>query len=86
MLKSKLYELVKKNKPEPQYVCDRMALEQGFVVVRLPPYHCIFNPIELIWAWINGKVAKENETFKIADLMPLALLQQTSGAAHVSTA
>ena len=27
MLKSELYELVKKNKPEPQYVCDRMALE-----------------------------------------------------------
>ena len=27
MLKSELYELVKKNKPEPQYVCDRMTLE-----------------------------------------------------------
>ena len=27
MLKSELYELMKKNKPEPQYVCDRMALE-----------------------------------------------------------
>ena len=50
MLKSGLYELVKKNKPEPQYVCDRMALEQGFGVARLPPYYCIFNPIELIWA------------------------------------
>ena len=64
MLKSELHELVKKNKPEPQYVCHRMALEQGFVVLRLPPYHCIFNPIELIWDWIKGKVAKENKTFK----------------------
>ncbi len=47
MLKTELYDLVKKHKPEAEYVCDRMALEQGFIVVRLPPYHCIFNPIEL---------------------------------------
>ena len=71
MLKSDLYELVKKNKPEPQYVCNRMALEQGFGVVRLPSYHCIFNPIELIWAWIKGKVAREYKTFKKADVMAL---------------
>ena len=69
MLKSELFELVKKNKPGPQNVCNCMALKEGFVVVHLPPYHCIFNPIELIWAWIKGKVAKENKTFKIADIM-----------------
>ena len=56
----------KKNKLEPKYVCSRMALEQGFVIVRLPPYHCIFNPINLIWAWIKQEVA--NKTFKIAVL------------------
>ena len=50
-----------------------MALEQGFVVVRLLPYHCVFNPIKMIniWAWIKGKVAKENKTFKISDVMAL---------------
>lgn len=26
-----------------------MALEHGHRVLRLPPYHCIFNPIEKIW-------------------------------------
>lgn len=26
-----------------------MALEHGHTVLRLPPYHCIFNPIEKIW-------------------------------------
>ena len=71
MLKSEVYELVKNNNPEPEYICDRMVLEQGFVVVRLPPYHGIFNPIELIWAWIKGKMAKEKRTFKIADVMTL---------------
>lgn len=26
-----------------------MALLHGHEVLRLPPYHCIFNPIEMIW-------------------------------------
>ena len=34
MLKSELYELVKKNNPEPGYICDFMVLEEGFVVVK----------------------------------------------------
>ena len=33
VLKSELYKLVKKNKSKLQYDCDRMALEQGFVVI-----------------------------------------------------
>ena len=69
MLKNELYDLVKKNKPEPEYVCERMALEKGFGVVHLPPYHCIFNSIELIW--IKQNVAKENKTFKIANVFTL---------------
>ena len=68
MLKAELYELVKKNKPAAQYICDELAKTKGFDVLRLPPYHCIFNPIELIWAWVKGKVAKDNKTYKIADV------------------
>ncbi|XP_066969265.1 uncharacterized protein [Macrobrachium rosenbergii] len=30
------------------YVIDRMARDNGHQVVRLPPYHCEYNPIELI--------------------------------------
>ena len=71
LLKSELYNLVKKHKPDPEYVCDRMTLEQGFVVVILPPYHCILNPIELVWACIKGRVTKENKTFKRKDVMAL---------------
>lgn len=32
--------------------------EHGHTVVRLPPYHCDLNPIELIWA--QKKVAASN--------------------------
>ena len=71
MLKAELYSIIKQNKCAPVYVCDELALQQGFCVVRLPPYHCVFNPIELMWAWIKEQVAKRNTTFKIADVKEL---------------
>ncbi|XP_040071785.1 uncharacterized protein LOC120844203 [Ixodes scapularis] len=33
-------------------------------VLRLPPYHCELNPIELIWARVKREVASKNITFK----------------------
>lgn len=33
-----------RNKPQKKY-----EFQYGHEVLRLPPYHCIFNPIELIW-------------------------------------
>lgn len=40
-------------------------------MLRLPPYHCELNPIELIWAQIKGDVASRNTTFKMVDLKNL---------------
>ena len=35
-------------------------------VLKLPPYVSFaFNPIELIWAFLKGRVAKKNEQFKV---------------------
>ena len=59
MLKIELYQLIKLHKPAPKYVNDDMALEHGFVVVHLPPYHCVLNPFELILAWVKTTVAKK---------------------------
>lgn len=33
---------------EKSYLLDELALEKGHEVIRLPPYHCQYNPIELI--------------------------------------
>ena len=41
------------------------------MVLRLPPYQCVFNPIELLWAWIKGEFGKCDKTFKIADVREL---------------
>ncbi|PSN42730.1 hypothetical protein C0J52_13606 [Blattella germanica] len=48
-----------------------MAKVQGHDVVRLPPYHCDFNAIELIWAQIKADVAKHNLSFKSGNVKTL---------------
>jgi transposase len=48
-LKCKLLEISKKYPLTKEYVIDNSALQFGHVVSRLPPYHCQFNPIEMVW-------------------------------------
>ncbi|XP_045105636.1 uncharacterized protein LOC123501111 [Portunus trituberculatus] len=57
---------------DTNYVVDKMASDNGHKVVRLPPYHYQYNPIELIWGQVKDcpYVAKIN-TFKLASLKPL---------------
>lgn len=55
MLKTELLSLIKQFKPlKPRYVRDELADEHGHKIMRLPPYHCQYNAIELIWAQIKG--------------------------------
>ena len=51
---------------------DQLANEMGHTVVRLPPYRCQYNPIELIWAQVKRYVANKNTTFRLADIEQLA--------------
>lgn len=62
---------MRQHRPEKIYRLDQMALEHGHEVVRLPPYHCQYNPIELVWAQVKNEVATKNNTFKIADVEKL---------------
>lgn len=67
MTKGKLLELVNCNKPvAPLYHIDEMAKKYGHEVIRLPPYHCHFNPIEVIWSHVKGYVAANNKKFTIS--------------------
>jgi hypothetical protein len=49
--KKELWELIRpfRNNSNKIYVIDQLLREQGHEVLRLPPYHCQFNPIELAW-------------------------------------
>ncbi|XP_063623022.1 uncharacterized protein LOC134795119 [Cydia splendana] len=55
-----LLVIVRKNKPDPKYEIDELLKAHGHTVMRLPPYHCDFNPIEMIWGIVKNKVASKN--------------------------
>jgi transposase len=50
------------------YELDQLANERGHQVIRLPPYHCHYNPIEMVWAQVKREVAKKNKTFTMAEV------------------
>ena len=54
-------------------ISGHVTLEQGFLIICLAPYHCIFHAIELIWTLVKGKVAELNQTFKIHDVQTLKI-------------
>ena len=63
---------MKQYKGEPRYLIDQVTRAAGHTAVRLPPYHCDLNPIEMIWAQLKQYVAANNVTFKLPDVLRLA--------------
>lgn len=64
-LKKELLEEVSKVKHlYTSYVVDEKAKDNGFTVLRLPPYHCELNPIELVWSQVKRHVGMNNTKFK----------------------
>ncbi|KAJ8912219.1 hypothetical protein NQ315_009043 [Exocentrus adspersus] len=58
MVRTELLNLVKIHKEKfNSYVTDEMAQNDNKIVLRLPPYHCELNPVELIWAQIKNEMA-----------------------------
>lgn len=45
----------------------------GHKVLRLPPYHPDFNPIENIWAQVKGHVSKFNVSMNLTEVKRLLL-------------
>lgn len=69
LIKLELLELVKKIKPRrPEYILDKEAERQGYRVLRLPPYHCEYNPIEMVWAWLKSYVKERNNSYRLKDV------------------
>ncbi|EFA12640.1 hypothetical protein TcasGA2_TC004166 [Tribolium castaneum] len=48
--KQELLATAKSNKQNINYKVDKLVEEHGHKVLRLPPYHCHYNPIEQVWA------------------------------------
>jgi hypothetical protein len=60
-------------KPEPVHKIDEFLRGKGHDVLRLPPYHCEFNPTEMVWGDVEGYVGRENNTFKTNDVKDLII-------------
>lgn len=73
-IKPKLLDLVRKLKlAVEKYVVDEVAKAENRIVLRLPPYHCELNPIELAWFKVKGYVKNRNTTFKLNNVKQLLI-------------
>ncbi|KAJ4448601.1 hypothetical protein ANN_28369 [Periplaneta americana] len=70
--KGALLGIVKDIKPRtPTYYVDELAKQHGHQVIRLPPYHCHYSAIELIWSQVKGHVAANNKFFSLREVEKL---------------
>lgn len=54
-------------KPPKSYVVDSIIHEAGHEVLRLPPYHCEYNAIEMVWS--QGKRAYDQLILESKDVL-----------------
>lgn len=64
--KSDLLKIVKDLNPPKLYYVDELAKSNGHIVLRLPPYYCEFNPIEMIWSQIKQFVRRNNHNPRLS--------------------
>ena len=64
-------ELLSLSNPQPKYVIDELAKASVHEVVRLPPYHCELNPIELCWSQVKGHIKEHNQKFTLSAVKDL---------------
>ncbi|XP_060855586.1 uncharacterized protein LOC132933295 [Metopolophium dirhodum] len=69
MVIPQLLHIVKRLKPlHTKYVIDELVKANNHTVLRLPPYHCELNPIELAWSSVKNHVRMNNTTYKLPDV------------------
>lgn len=51
-----------------KYLLDETAAQMGHTILRLPPYHCTLNPIEMVWAQVKNYIKHNNTSFKTKEI------------------
>lgn len=73
--KAQLVEVLQLKIMTKQYFIDETAVKNGHTVLRLPPYYCVLNPIELLWSQLKCNVRKHNTCPKSAGSV-ITLIQE----------
>lgn len=60
--KKDLLGIIKSLNIKKEYVVDKLCKDKGHTVLRLPPYYCVFNPIEIVWGIIKRQLRKINQS------------------------
>lgn len=69
MVKAELLQIVALQKDRfDKYIIDEVAKQDNKTILRLPPYHCELNPIEMVWSMVKEYIKSNNTTFKIKDV------------------
>lgn len=67
--KKQLLEVLRTRVFPKKYKVDVLAANSGHDILRLPPYHCIFNPIEMIWGQLKQRIRRVNTNGKFSNEM-----------------
>lgn len=72
LLKRDLVQIVSQEKQKyDKYALDYETVKRKHTILRLPPYHCVLNPIEMVWAQVKGYIRRHNTTFKTQNISTL---------------
>ncbi|XP_025191554.1 uncharacterized protein LOC112591831 [Melanaphis sacchari] len=72
--KEKIPNTTKKKADITKWLQEKdLAETHNRTILRLPPYHCELNPIELAWANVKDHVKKNNTSYKLSDVKTLLL-------------
>ena len=63
---------------EKSYAVDTIAKQHGHTVLPLPSYHCVLNPIELVWSQLKHWVRKSNITPSLSSSVVEIIRKKTS--------
>lgn len=65
--KDQLFQLIKPFTENKIFVVDQIIEKAGHEVLRLPPYHCQFNAIEMVWSqakrYFDKNIIKNKDVF-----------------------
>jgi len=60
-LKAIMVAQIKEKETAEHYAVDNMIRAAGHEVLRLPPYNCELNPIEMVWSQLKLNVRRRNQ-------------------------